>query len=168
MPSRKLRHLAGSAAVVLAMGTGVAAFSAATPGLAATNCSVNMQTPHFSTGANGVISKATWKCTQFPSTIYLSLLSAAGFNLWLCTDKSPTRTETYLLNDGKCSILGTNGENFTINGTSGVTRTTPPGSGTGAHGNGWWVACAVWRSIGPTGGEGSLVTSFSAVWEGSG
>jgi len=131
-------------------------------------CSANLQTPHYSSGAGGIISKGTWQCTDVPTTVTLAYPNGQGFNLWLCTDKSPTRTEAYLQNDPNCLYKGTDASNISATVANATyTRYVPPSGQSGAHGSGWWVACAVWRSFGPK-GTGGPTTSFSPIWEGSG
>lgn len=128
-------------------------------------CSANINNPHFSSGAGGAIVKGQWSCLDTPTTIFLDGTNGSVFfNLWLCTDKEPTKSEFYLESDSNCSVKGVNGQNITITGPSAVTRTAPPSPEPGAHGTGWWVACAVWVSQGPL-GLGSPVTTFSNVVE---
>jgi hypothetical protein len=126
-------------------------------------CSASIDNPHVSSGAGGAIVKGQWSCLDTPTTIYLDgSHSSSALTLWLCTDKSPQKTEAYLTSESNCFIVGTNGENITLTGTGSVTRTAPPAPQPGAHGNGWWVACAVWISVGPL-GTSSPNTTFSNV-----
>jgi hypothetical protein len=126
-------------------------------------CSASIANPHVSTGAGGVIAKGQWSCLDTPTTIFLDFThGSAGLNLWLCTDKAPEKTETYLEDDGNCIIWGSNYENIKLTGPSSVTRSVPPSPEPGGIGDGWWVACAVWASQGPL-GTGSPVTTFSNV-----
>jgi hypothetical protein len=152
---------------VLLSGVVAPVFADAPPAQAAVNCTASIDNPHYSTGAGGVIAKGNWKCALVPSDIEFTG-GFIGFNLWLCTDKSPTRTESYLTGDSHCSIKGTYATAFeiTVAGQTYV-RYVPPSGQSGAHGTGWWVACAVWESV-HNGVVGSVVTTFSNVWEGSG
>lgn len=127
-------------------------------------CSAAIDNPHNSSGAGGVIAKGRWECNDTPTTIFLNFThGSAGLNLWLCTDKEPEKTETYLEDDSSCFIWGSNDSNIRITLPE-VTYTlyVPPSGEIAGAGEGWWVACAVWASQGP-GGTGSPVTTFSNV-----
>jgi len=156
-------------AVLAALIVGLCAPIAASPVSAsaataksAGDCSLNIQNPHYSDGAGGVISKGTWKCAVVPTDIHFS----GGLNLWLCIDGKPEKSEYYLAIDPNCSIQGQYMTNFKITkANKPYVKYVPPGKGTGAQGYGWWIACAVWYSK-HDGTKGKTVTSFSNVWYG--
>jgi hypothetical protein len=125
-------------------------------------CSATINNPHYSTAESGIIAKGRWICGDVPTTIHLDgLYGSSGLYLWLCTDKAPQKSESYLHNDTNCRVKGYNQSdiNVTIAGDT-YTRYVPAVGG--AHGNGWWVACAVWSSRGPL-GTGGPTTTFSNV-----
>jgi hypothetical protein len=166
----RLLACAAAASVALALlvlGTGTASAASASSTLQAGNaggCQAYIETPHFSDGAGGVIAKGHWKCKLVPTAIELPF----NFNLWLCTDKKPEASEKYLDDDSYCYIPGQVTEGFTL--TKANTYNTvyvPPGKGTGAHGSGWWISCAIWYSV-HDGSTGATLTTFSNSWEGSG
>lgn len=131
------------------------------PAWAETNsCGVSIQNPHSSSGAGGIIVKGTWTCADVPTIIYIY---PNGFNLWLCTDKAPQKSETYLATDPHCWIKASNENDINITrANTGYTIYSPDLGTSGVHGSGWWVACAVWHSGGPK-GTGGTITSFSNV-----
>jgi hypothetical protein len=129
-------------------------------------CTANINNPHFSTGANGVIVKGQWSCIDVPTTINLSAVGH-GFLLWNCPTE-PEKSESYLLNNPNCVTKGSNHDDISLTGSgSKSTRTAPPAPQSGAHGSGWWIACATWQSHGPN-GTGSMVTTFSNPVQASG
>jgi hypothetical protein len=149
------------ALALLAIGTGTASAASASstvPAASAGGCSARIDNPHYSASAGGTLAKGHWKCDLVPTTIV-----NYGFDLWLCIDKAPEKSELYLFGDHDCSVLGTNDDNFTLTEANDYnTVYVPPGVGTGAPGYGWWVACAVWLSE-HDGTKGATVTTFSNV-----
>ncbi len=164
---RKLlrQHLAVSIASLVALGGLLVSASSANAGIYASGgkCSATIDNPHYSSGGHGVVAKAHWKCAIVPTTII-----NYGLNLWVCTDKSPTASEGYLATDPSCHVKGNNEDNSKLTvANKANTVYVPPGTGTGAKGSGWWIACAVWQSD-HDGTKGAVVTTFSGVWYGSG
>jgi hypothetical protein len=119
----------------------------------------DVQWPHYSYGSGGVVSDAYWQCSSVPSTINLSALET-GFYLWLCPEQA-LPDENWILNN--CTFQG--GDFYDIFITTpnqDYIRHAPAGAG--AHGTGWWIACAIWYSQGPN-GRGSTIMQFSpSVW----
>jgi len=134
-------------------------FSTAVPAAAAdiNGCSANVQNPHWSNGAGGHISKANWSCTRVPTLISLDPIGGYGYYLWLCPSKPP-KSESYL--SANCTVKGENYEDINATSTRAYTRYVPPASQPGAHGTGWYIACATWQTRGP-GGVGGLRVTFS-------
>jgi hypothetical protein len=121
-------------------------------------CVASIQNPHISSNAGGVIAKGNWVCALVPTTIKLNNPYGAGFNLWACAS-NPPQDENYLINN--CVWKAANFTDFTITvANSDNIRYTPPLGQPGAHGGGWWIACAQWRANGP-GGLSGLHTTFS-------
>jgi hypothetical protein len=158
--------VAGLAAAVLF--TGSVLFTAS-PAFATdkNGCNAHINTPHFSTGAGGVIVKGKYDCTSVPTTIFLGTRTT-GLYLWLCPHQ-PQPSESYLTNSNNhCSIRGANFGDVHVRVAGRIyTRYAPPGGQPGAHGSGYWVACSVWYSSGPN-GTSSDTTSFGPIWQGSG
>jgi hypothetical protein len=125
-------------------------------------CSVTIDNPHASSGAAGVIAKGRFQCSHVPSTIYINGSRSTSFLLWLCP-RQPPKDEGYLtLPYNGCSVKGSDGSNVAATVANTVyTRYVPPGGTQGAHGNGWWIACAVWYSHGPLGTPVGNITTFS-------
>lgn len=131
----------------------------ATPAADANGCSVSIQDPHWSNGADGHIDKATWKCSKVPTTVTLSgfVVLQRGFYLWLCRSK-PRDSIIWL--GQHCKVVGSSHENLelTARHKSG-TRTVPPAPAKGARGTGWYIGYALWQSHGPH-GAGKNITSY--------
>lgn len=105
--------------------------------------------------------------SKVPTTITFN----PGFYLWVCPNY-PQSSESYLNNSANhCVIKGFNNDTIRVSSaTTTYTLYVPPGgagSGTGAHGAGYWIACAQWFSDGPGGGSNTH-TTFSGIWYGSG
>ena len=127
-------------------------------------CSANLQTPHYSTGAGGVIAKANYSCTYVPSTVYLGTRTT-GYWLWVCPSKGPD-DESWIVQN--CRFINGNIENVyaTVSGGENI-RYVPPAGNPPGHGSGWWISCSQWYSSGPKGVSSDRL-DFSAWWEGSG
>jgi hypothetical protein len=126
--------------------------------------SANLQTPHYSTGAGGVIAKANWSCTYVPTTVFLNT-ATTGYWLWVCPSQGQD-SESWI--ESNCTFKGGNHENIdaTVSGQQ-YTRYVPPAGQPGAHGTGYWISCSIWYSSGPKGTDSDR-TQFSAWWYGSG
>src|SRR5215470_13742380 len=156
---------AGLAATVAA---GFMLFAASPASAADRNgCSATIDTPHVSTGAGGVIAKGRWQCTSVPTTVFLST-ATTGLLLWLCP-QNPQPSESYLTNpNNHCNAMGYNFGDFDVDVAGQTyTRWVPPQGTPGAHGSGYWVACAVWFTPGPN-GQGQDRKTFTPIWHGSG
>lgn len=165
MPQRRLRIVIAIFCTCAMSLVGLLAYTGTAFASDKNMCSANINNPHFSSGAGGAIVKGQWSCLDAPTTIFLDFShGSSDFNLWLCTDKAPELSENYLTGDVNCKIKGFNTQNITITGPGSVTRTAPPAPQPGAHGKGWWVACAVWVSVGPL-GTSSPNTTFSFAVE---
>jgi len=130
----------------------------ASPALAELNgCSANIQNPHFSASHGGIDVTGVWQCNEVPTTIEFLTVPAGGFFLFLCSERGK-RTEAWVT--ANCSIQGStaNSIQITTAGQNGAKdRVAPPTNEPAAHGSGWWVACAAWRSNGPSGGSAKHV-----------
>ncbi|SBT65643.1 hypothetical protein GA0070622_2644 [Micromonospora sediminicola] len=119
-------------AVVLASGAASAPASASSD-TAQAPCNITMDAPHVSSGAGGVIAKLRYcndSAGQVQTTLYL----------YLCPNK-PSSNESNWYNEGcRSKALETYGWSATA--FSNYTRYVPNTGKPGAHGTGWWVACA--------------------------
>jgi hypothetical protein len=97
----------------------------------------SMDSPHYSSGAGGAIAKFRW-CNE--STYQV----AGDLYLFLCPTKPSSDESTW--GDIGCVLKKHTTMNFTAVGGSTYTRYVPPTGYEGAHGTGWWVACAVLTS----------------------
>jgi len=124
----------------------------ASPALAEVNgCSANIQNPHVSQSHGGIDVTGVWKCSEVPTTIQFNFTASGGLFLFLCPEKGRS-TETWVTNH--CTIKGINADDIPITtaGNSGAKdRVAPHTAEPAAHGSGWWIACATWRSVGPSG-----------------
>lgn len=119
----------------------------ATPSLAASHsdvgpralpkCTEWMDSPHFSSGAGGAISKGRFKCDSGVAQTYKDVI----MYLYLCTSKPPTDSEDqWWLYGCVPKKSATYSSVFAGSGQT-VTRYVPPSGQAGAHGSGWWVSC---------------------------
>jgi hypothetical protein len=157
---------AGLAAAVLFAGS---MLFAASPALAKdkNGCNAKIDTPHFSTGAGGVIVKGRWSCTAVPTNVFLGTRTT-GLFLWLCPQQ-PQPSESYLGDPSNHCVIKTNNieDIFVKVADRTYTRYAPPQGQPGVHGSGYWIACSVWYSSGPN-GTSSDITTFGPIWHGSG
>jgi hypothetical protein len=131
---RKLAHLIAA----MALAIGFSAFAAA-PAAAAVKplalCGyAAMDTPHVSSGAGGVIAKYRY-CGEQTDTVSVHLY------LFLCPVK-PSSNEQNWESQG-CVVQAYFDYSWTASAGTTYTRYVPPSGTPGAHGTGWWVACAV-------------------------
>jgi hypothetical protein len=160
---RRLIALVPAAGLVLALTSASPASAVANRAMAsaadANGCSVSIQLPHWSNGADGHIDKATWKCSGVPTTITLSgfVVLQRGFYLWLCPSE-PRDNILWLAQH--CRTAWSNHENLklTPRHKSG-TRTVPPAPAKGARGTGWYIGYILWQSHGPH-GAGKNITTY--------
>jgi hypothetical protein len=129
---------------------------------ASNGCSPSLTNPHVSNGAQGIIAKAYWKCSEVPTTIHLSTYSGTtfGFYLYDCQSSSPEHSESWL--NANCSLDGINHSDLLVStaNQNSAARYSPPSTDLGAEGSGYWISLADWVSTGP-GGTGSREYSFS-------
>lgn len=125
-------------------------------------CTTEVDNPHFSSGAPGIIAKAYWTCEEVPTTIYLDVNdgNVLGFYLFLCTTASPEHSLVWL--DDNCTQKGLNISNLLVStaNTKSAARYVPPSDDEGAQGSGYWIAVANWQPVGP-GGTGAVEYTFS-------
>lgn len=124
------------AALVLAVpaafvGTSTPAAAAIVPD---TICTVAMDSPHYSAGAGGAIAKFRF-CDESGGTVQVALF------LYLCPSQ-PTLPESTWESQG-CVLKASTGYTWVASAFVTYTRYVPPSGTPGAHGTGWWVACAV-------------------------
>jgi hypothetical protein len=120
-------------------------------------CQASIDNPHYSGGAAGIIAKGNWLCSVAPATIYLHA-PPGGFLLFLCPTQPPKNEDWIAQN---CTQKGINTTDFTIStANQWNVRYVPPLGQPGAHGTGWWIACAMWSSGGYN-GTSPLHTTFS-------
>lgn len=130
----------GIAAVAVSPATGSP--QAAPSGILA-SCSVGVQTPHYSSGASGVIAKPYWSC---PSTDSEYVSSWLGY-LYRCTSKpDATKAESTWQNTNGCRAVRSgssadSGGGFTVPAGQTVVRYIPPLGQTGATSGAWFIAC---------------------------
>lgn len=137
--------------VALLLGTALGAFAPLQPALANHACSAWVESPHFSTGAGGVIVKSRFLCGS--SVPFIS----QNTYLYLCS-QTPQMSETWL--QGNCTLKGQNNQSIQSPVTNTTyTRYAPPPPYAGAKGTGWWIGCVMWSD------GGASTTNFSsAVW----
>ena len=159
-PKMRGRRLSKSALAVLCAlaATSIVLVFPATSGAELNSCSVtSMQTPHYSTGAGGVIAKATWACSFVPTTIRLY-----PYALYLCPSQPPQDETWIVLN---CTQKGQNTNNISITQpNTNYTRYVPPSGLPGAHGAGWWTSCVMWDSVGPNGTSAEHLNFSASVY----
>jgi hypothetical protein len=99
-------------------------------------CAPKMDTPHNSSGAGGVIAKLRHCLDGYDDLIEVTLL------LYLCPNP-PSGNEQNWENEG---CVPKAAKTYTWYQTSGTwyTRYVPPTGQSGAHGTGYWVACAAY------------------------
>ena len=110
------------------------------------SCSVTVDSPHFSTGANGVIVKSHTKCNYSVAKVY------SNIRLFLCRIQYGTLNsiKSYCALESEADYAIYN----PVNGADNV-RYAPPAGTPGALGNGWWIGEGIWStysSKGPVGG----------------
>ena len=135
--------LAVTAALMLLLGGTTPASATYTPA-DGNSCQIELNNPHISFAAPGVIAKAKWRCndTSPNKSIYYVLY------LYRC----PTSfvVEAYAWLDEHCTLEGYDFDfamPITQDGEPGSkTRYVPPSSLPGAAGSGWWIAEAIWIS----------------------
>lgn len=125
-------------------------------------CSANVQTPHLSSGAGGVIGKANYTCTDVPSTIYLDT-KTTGYWLYRCGSSPPQSIQWV---EDNCDPAGKNIENVdvTVSDSENIRYVPPEGEGSG-QGIGYWISYTTWFSSGPNGTSEDR-TDWSAVYHG--
>lgn len=96
-----------------------------------------MDGPHYSSGAGGAIAKFRW-CNEATYQV------TGDLYLFLCPSQPSSDESTW--GDIGCVLKQHTAINFTASGGSTYTRYVPPSGFAGAHGTGWWVACAVLSS----------------------
>lgn len=96
-------------------------------------CTLAMDSPHVSSGAGGVIAKLRY-CDEDGGRVEVDLY------LFLCPNK-PSSNEANWKNEG-CVVKSWKYYEWTASPFSSYTRYVPPSGTPGAHGTGWWVACA--------------------------
>jgi hypothetical protein len=145
-----------AAIAAMTLSAAMASSASAAPDADQNGCTGTINSPHYSSGAGGVIAKGRWSCTDVPSTVYLGTAST-GFYLWKCPGESLSN----------CTLEGINEDNISVT-VSGKTYTlyVPPSSSSGAKGSGYWIAEATWYSHGPK-GSSSDRTIYSPWWKGS-
>ncbi len=118
-----------------------AALAAFTPA-DSNSCSIQLQDPHPSLGAPGIVAKADWRCndTSPNKSIYYALY------LYMCPSQDITKDYEWLTNH--CTGKGFDYDPaMPMTQDGGLkTRYVPPGVQPGASGSGWWVAEAIWIS----------------------
>jgi hypothetical protein len=119
-----------------------------------------VQNPHYSVGAGGIVSTASWRCSSVPATINLSAVGETGFWLWLCPSPAPP-DEAWI--SANCTEMGDNFNDILITNPY-IDYNVHAPAGAGAHGTGWWIACTMWYSQGQN-GRGNTTLEFSnSVW----
>jgi hypothetical protein len=106
------------------------------------SCSIEVNDPHISTGAGGVIAKTRWRCDDVTPVkgIYHAMY------LWLC-DREPQLDYEWL--QANCIAKAVNYEqNMKIADATPdfTTRYVPPLDQSGAHGDGYWLQEVIWES----------------------
>jgi hypothetical protein len=121
----------------------------------ANGCLLDIENPHFSSGAGGVIAKLRISCADVPTNV------SFGGRLWHC-GSAPQRDETWLENN--CALQAQVGSGVSITApTDLITRYIPDLSYPGApYQPGYWIACSGWQSTGPN-GTGAAHMSFSNI-----
>jgi hypothetical protein len=115
---------------------------------ATTGCSVGIQDPHFSPGANGVIVKADFSCPRAATIIQ-------GLQLFWCGSKQPQKNEGWLA--ANCERRGLNGQTVVFGAGGGSTsRYAPPLGQPGSSLRGWYSGCITWQV-----NSGTVHTEFS-------
>lgn len=106
-------------------------------------CTVGVQNPHFSSGANGVIAKPYWSCPSGDSEFVSSWV---GF-LYKCSSK-PDRSKaekTWQSTNGCVAVRSGNssgsGGSFTVKPGTTVVRHIPAQGTSGASSGAWFIAC---------------------------
>lgn len=121
-------------AILLAMTVLVGQMSGGTA--SAASCTTQVQNPHYSVGAGGIIAKSSFTCTSGVTSYGYSLA------LYVCTS-NPTGTDP--ASNAACTIKATNTNSF-ANPEPGKANIlyVPPGNQSGVHGSGWWIATNRW------------------------
>jgi hypothetical protein len=112
-------------------------------------CSANVQNPHYSASAGGIVVKTVDTCTYGPTEVVRDV-GAQGLYLWLCPSAGQ-KSEVWITTN--CSADGwVNYTNcYLAVGGDSCTRTAPTPGVPPAHGTGYWVACETFSSNGPNG-----------------
>lgn len=106
-------------------------------------CSSNTQNPHFSSGANGVIAKATYVCSA-PGVTNLVM----QLYLFRCNrNKQADETKSMYVSSAACTEVARNLDEVEppVVGKT-YTRYAPPLSEPGKRGSGWWILQNTWSS----------------------
>jgi hypothetical protein len=117
----------------------LSAFAFPVPSQAAdvNGCTGNVHNAHYSSGAQGVIVKATFSCTK--TGVYINL----HLRLWWCGERSPQRNKSWLASN--CANAGTS--NHDIDGTTaGVKYTRNAPTGFAPNTRGWYIGRLEWES----------------------
>lgn len=144
----KKRRLLGSAIVLLVVATYITL--AQSPAIAedANTCGGQMDNAHISQGAPGVIAKWKVHCNSGGRSVNGTLY------LFRCDDQGDVIKDEDWMETG-CALEGqTNVSISSMTAGTVYTRYVPPSAQPGASGTGWWIACAMWYSVGPAGVKG--------------
>lgn len=107
-------------------------------------CSSNTQDPHYSSGANGVIAKATFVCS-----VQVRNIAIYPMYLYRCNrDKKSTETKQEYTTSSACTQVADRPYELIDYPTVGktYTRYVPESSQGGEKGSGWWIARNSWSS----------------------
>jgi hypothetical protein len=103
----------------------------------APGCTGNMQNPHVSGGAGGVIAKATFTCGKSSDG---ATASSIDITLYLCSESVGS------VRDSHCSSVATDNNGSTyVDVDATVTRYVPPSGQSGLTKTGYYVAEFVWK-----------------------
>jgi hypothetical protein len=142
---RKVRSVLVAATALLLLSILMPSSSFAATWTDGNGCTNNLQNPHVSAGALGVIVKADFSCTQNDVTSM-----SWDMILWLCKSSTPQHDETWLWNN--CVNKGRNTRSAAPPVTGKVyTKYAPPLGQPGAKGSGYWIACSSMSSNSPGG-----------------
>jgi len=107
------------------------------PLAASGSCDVYVEDPHFSSGANGVISKSRITCGPGVSTF------SYDFLLWVCPNP-PTGSESTWSSEG-CRNTADTSNTFGPNGNETYTKYVPNSGQAGSRGTGYWKSCVMYN-----------------------
>jgi hypothetical protein len=115
------------------------------------SCAIEVNNPHPSVGAGGIIAKVNWQCSDVTPnrSLYYAL------HLYRCPMSDPQRDYEWLYDH--CYPKAFNGNpDRPVTSTAPVTAYVPDSNLPGVHGTGYWIAEAIWTSSYADGSHSSV------------